>query len=121
LSPDNKTFVLIAIMSIPPGHVGVIPIPNNTRNAQVTQLAHIIDTLLGFQAGDPLPQALIEGGFTSILNVVNLESDDITNLHWTNANNHYVPVPLAHRQKLRITISMYHHWSLHLNGTVKKA
>jgi multisubunit Na+/H+ antiporter MnhC subunit len=59
LSPDNETFVLIAIMSIPPGHVGIIPIPNNTRNAQVAQLAHVINTLLGYQAADPVPQALI--------------------------------------------------------------
>jgi hypothetical protein len=74
--------------------------------------------LLGFQVADPLPQALIEGGFTSILDIVNLENDDITTLTYPNANNVHVPVPLAHRKKLRIAISMYHHWSLHLNGTV---
>jgi hypothetical protein len=65
-----------------------------------------------------LPQALADGGFTSILDVVNMESDHIAGLRWTNQNNLSVPVPLAHRQKLRIAISMYHYWSLYLNGTV---
>jgi hypothetical protein len=118
LSPDNKTFDLIAIMSIPPPHVGIIPPTNNTCNAQIAQLAHVIDTLLGYQAVDPVPQALIDGGFTSILDVVNLENDNITNLTYTNANNAIVAVPLALCQKLCIAISMYHHWSAHLNGTV---
>jgi hypothetical protein len=67
LSLDNKTFVLIAIMSIPPTHVGILPPAYNTRNAQVAQLAHVIDTLLGYNTGDPLPSALADGGYTSIL------------------------------------------------------
>jgi hypothetical protein len=75
LSPDNETFVLIAIMSIPPTHVGIIPpTNNNTRNAQIAQLAHVIDALLGYQAGDPVPSALADGGFTSILDVVTLHT-----------------------------------------------
>jgi hypothetical protein len=118
LSPDNETFVLIAIMLIPPTHVGIIPPANNTCNAQIAQLAHVIDTLLGYQAGDPVPSALADGGFTSILDVINLHDDGIDALTFPNANALPVIVPLAHRQKLRIAISMYHHWSMHLNGTV---
>jgi hypothetical protein len=121
LSPDNGTFVLIAIMLIPPNHVGIITIPNNTRQSQTAQLAHVIDTLLGFQLGDPLPQALIEGGFTSILDVVNLQSEQIAGLCWTNANNQSVLVPLAHRQKLHIAVSMYHHWSMEVNRSITMA
>jgi hypothetical protein len=47
-----------------------------------------------------------------------LDNDDITNLTYPNVNNVLLAVPLAHQQKLRITISMFHHWSLHLNRTV---
>jgi hypothetical protein len=74
-------------------------------------MGFVIDTLLGYQAGDPVPSALADGGFTSILDVVNLHDDDIEALTFPNpGNNLPVAVPLAHQQ--------IHHWLWHLNGTV---
>jgi hypothetical protein len=113
MSLDNETFVLITIMPVPPAHIRTIMPSNNTGNAQLAQLAHVLNTLLVYAPVDPIPTALADGGYLSLLDVTTKHSDDIDALIYTHQGPPIDPnraVPLAHKQKLRIFISLFHHW-----------
>jgi Reverse transcriptase (RNA-dependent DNA polymerase) len=103
----------------PPDHVLDRTIAQNTRASQVAMFDHAVDTLLQLAPQDGLRFALLEEGFSEFDELIGLTERVIDSFDYTDpaaAPPVRLNVQRAQRQRLKILISLFQHWS-NIRGT----
>jgi hypothetical protein len=100
---------------VPPGHISLLQLALNDRTKQRDMFDHVLAVLLQAKDTDPLTLAMRDLGYSDLCDIINMSDDEIFDLVYEKSGATgakkvaaSVPVPPAHRQRLRIFISMYY-------------